>query len=106
MSKKFINLNTNITTVTSVDMLNAKLSCYDYDAVIIDIYLSDKNPDGYEVAENLRNLDANIFICGMSGTDIILNDKHADLFDIFIDKPWTNTKYELFLYELCMKMCI
>lgn len=100
MSKKFMNLNTNITTVTSVDMLNRKLSCYDYDAVIIDIYLSDKTPDGYEVAKNLRNLDANIFICGMSGTDIILNDKHADLFDIYIDKPWTNAKYELFVNAL------
>jgi CheY-like chemotaxis protein len=103
MYKKLLNFNTNITTVTSVYMLNEKLSCYDYDAVIIDIYLSDKNPDGYEVAKNLRNLDANIFICGMSGTDIILNDEHADLFDIFIDKPWTNAKYDLFVNALFMK---
>ena len=98
MSKKLSNFDICVHTATSVDESIKQQHMFYYDAVIIDIYLSDIS-DGLNEAQRIRDCNQDIFICGMTGQEPE-TFAVSDIFNLFIFKPWTNAKYNQFVSSL------
>jgi CheY-like chemotaxis protein len=94
MTKKLINMDLLVTTVTSTNMFYEEFNKYYFDAVILDIYLDDNIESGFEIAKYIKNTNTKVFICGMTGQEYIFDTSD---FNLFIEKPWTNEKYNLFI---------
>lgn len=86
-----------VTTITSTNMFYEEFNKYYFDAIILDIYLDDNIESGFEIAKYIKNTDKKIFICGMTGQEYIFDTSD---FNLFIEKPWTNEKYNLFINSI------
>jgi two-component SAPR family response regulator len=98
MSKKLSNFDICVHTTTSVDESIKQQQMFYYDAVIIDIYLSDIS-NGLNEAQRIRDCNNDIFICGMTGQEPE-TFAVSDIFNLFIFKPWTNAKYNQLVRSL------
>jgi CheY-like chemotaxis protein len=101
MSKKLSSFDICVHTATSVDESIKQQQMFYYDAVIIDIYLSDTcdECDGLNEAQRIRDCNKDIFICGMTGQEPE-TFAVSDIFNLFIFKPWTNAKYNQLVSSL------
>jgi DNA-binding response OmpR family regulator len=97
MTKKLVNMDLLVTTVTSTNMFYEEFNKYYFDAVILDIYLDDNVESGFEIAKYIKNTNTKVFICGMTGQEYIFDTSD---FNLFIEKPWTNEKYNLFIKSI------